>query len=77
MSNTKQSSVERLFEQVCNLDWCNISGEEKLKILEQAKAMHSEETLSLYYEYERHILLREGTVMTFRQFYNKTFGGNK
>jgi hypothetical protein len=41
---SKQSSVEWLFEQVCNLDWRNISGEEKLKTFEQAKEMHKEET---------------------------------
>ena len=42
MSN-KQTSVEWLFEQVCNLDWKNLQGAKKIEILEQAKAMEKEQ----------------------------------
>jgi len=49
MSNNKQSSIEWLFEQVCNLDWKNIQGEKKLEILEQAKAMHKQEIEDTYW----------------------------
>lgn len=43
MSNKKQSSVQWLFEQVVNLDWRNMVGEEKIKIFQQAKEMHKQE----------------------------------
>ena len=43
-------------------------------LLEQAKAMHKEETLKLYYAYEDYVLREEGIIKTFGQFYNETFG---
>ena len=40
----KQTAVEWLFEQVCNLDWKNIVGEEKLKLFEEAKEMEKQQS---------------------------------
>ena len=37
-----QTAVEKLFEQVCNLDWKNLTGDEKLQLFEQAKQMEKE-----------------------------------
>ena len=42
----------------------------------EAKAMHKEETIKLYYAYEDYVLREEGIIKTFGQFYNETFGGN-
>ena len=43
------------------------------EIVQQAKAMHKEETLKLYYAYEDYVLREEGIIKTFGQFYNETF----
>ena len=48
MTNKKQSSVQWLFEQVVNLDWRNMVGEEKIKIFQQAKEMHKQEIVDAY-----------------------------
>ena len=42
-------------------------------LLEQAKAMHKEETIKLYYAYEDYVLREAGIIKTFGQFYNETF----
>ena len=39
----------------------------------EAKAMHKEETLKLYYQYEDYVLREEGIIKTFGQFYNETY----
>jgi hypothetical protein len=44
----KQSSVEWLFEQVVNLDWKNLQGEEKIKIFEKAKEMEKQQVVNAY-----------------------------
>ena len=75
MSNYKQSS---------SIDWLinehfggmeNCTPDFRYKI-EQAKAMHKEETIKLYYAYEDYVLREEGIIKTFGQFYNETYGGN-
>lgn len=38
-----QTGVEFLFEQVANLDWRHLQGEEKLKIFEQAKEIEAKQ----------------------------------
>lgn len=45
----KQSSVDWIFEQVCNLDWKNLQLEKKLEIFEQARSMHREEIDDAYW----------------------------
>jgi hypothetical protein len=80
MGNDKQSSVEWLFEQVCNLDWRNISGEEKLKTFEQAKSMHEKEIehsyLTCYQEYTadgKHWEMGMSPKETFEDYYNEKY----
>jgi hypothetical protein len=40
------TAVEWLFEQVVNLDWRNLQGEEKKKIFDQAKQMEQEQIVT-------------------------------
>ena len=72
MSNNKQSSIEWLVEILGKYN------EEMVFLyqneIEQAKAMHKEETIKLYYAYEDYVLREEGIIKTFGQFYNETFG---
>lgn len=44
----KQSAVEWLFEQVVNLDWKNLQGEEKIKIFEKAKEKEKQQIVNAY-----------------------------
>jgi hypothetical protein len=44
----KQSAVEWLFEQVANLDWRNLQGEEKIKIFDKAKEMEKQQVVNAY-----------------------------
>ena len=72
----KQSSIEWLFEQVCNLDWKNLQGEKKLEILEQAKAMHKEEIMDANFFGQRlHAKSVTNTMMedNAEGYYNETF----
>ena len=75
MNNNKQSSVEWLIEKLGKYN------EEMIFLyqneIQEAKAMHKDETLKLYYAYEDYVLREEGIIKTFGQFYNETFGGNK
>jgi hypothetical protein len=68
----KQSSIEWLREELLKRDM-DISVKD---LFEQAKAMHKEETIKLYYAYEDYVLREEGIIKTFGQFYNETYGGN-
>jgi hypothetical protein len=45
MEQIKETPVEWLFEQVVNLDWKNLQGEEKIKIFEQAKEMEKQQII--------------------------------
>ena len=82
MSN--QSSIQWFFDQLVAHGYIVVNKTtygDKVKakheiLLEQAKAMHKEETLKLYYAYEDYVLREEGIINTFGQFYNETFGGN-
>ena len=73
MSNNKQSSIDWLAEQLKKDINLRLRGFDIDKALEQAKAMHKEETLKLYYAYEDYVLREEGIIKTFGQFYNETF----
>jgi hypothetical protein len=84
MSNNKQSSVEwySVKRDVLEIEIrlgklsANEYAEELAKAEQQAKAMHKEEIIKLYYAYEDYVLREEGIIKTFGQFYNETFGGN-
>jgi hypothetical protein len=54
----------------------NIDTSDYMELKVQAKAMHKEATLKLYYAYEDYVLREEGIIKTFGQFYNETYGGN-
>ena len=50
-------------------------------LLEQAKEMHRQQAINLYYEYERYVMMNqsdeminESVIMTFGQFYKQTYG---
>jgi|694.fasta_scaffold32198_11 hypothetical protein len=79
MSNNKQSSVEKMFQEMLGIqqEGIKLTFDENLDLLHKYKAMHKEETLKLYYAYEDYVLREEGIIKTFGQFYNETFGGNK
>jgi len=71
MSNKKQSSVQWLFEQVVNLDWRNMVGEEKIKIFQQAKEMHKQEIMDSFDIRKIDIAFDKKTTSV--QYYTDTF----
>lgn len=80
MSNNKQSSVEfflyEMFSLLGEFENKALPSYKIMDLFEQAKAMHKEETIKLYYAYEDYVLREEGIIKTFGQFYNETYGGN-
>ena len=80
MTNNKQSSVEfflyEMFSLLGEFENKALPSYKIMDLFEQAKAMHKEETIKLYYAYEDYVLREEGIIKTFGQFYNETFGGN-
>ena len=80
MSNNKQSSVEfflyEMFSLLGEFENKALPSYKIMDLFEQAKAMHKEETIKLYYAYEDYVLREEGIIKTFGQFYNETFGSN-
>jgi hypothetical protein len=81
MSNNKQSSVEfflyEMFSLLGEFENKALPSYKIMDLFEQAKAMHKEETIKLYYAYEDYVLREEGIIKTFGQFYNETFGGTE
>ena len=49
----------------------------RFELEQQAKEMHRQQAINLYYEYERYEMLAESVVMTFGQFYKQTYGGGE
>ena len=47
------------------------------EFIEQAKEMEKQQAIRLHYEYELYVMMNESVVMTFGQFYEQTYGGNK
>jgi hypothetical protein len=54
------------------------------KAFQQAKEMHRQQAINLYYEYERYVMMNqsdeminESVIMTFGQFYKQTYGGGE
>jgi hypothetical protein len=79
MKNDKQTAVEWFLDQliehriiIVNKTTYQVKYKHEI-LLEQAKAMHKEETLKLYYAYENYVLREEGIIKTFGQFYNETY----
>jgi hypothetical protein len=76
-NNKQQTAVEWLSQKVLHREWELLTQEKKRKILEQAKEMEKEQAIKLHYEYELYVMMNESVVMTFGQFYEQTYGGNK
>ena len=75
MSNNKQSSVEMIEEFLlshCNPTICNVEWSDFKLMLEHAKAMHKTEHFNTWWHG-----ISENEPITFEQYYNETFGGNK
>ena len=68
----KQTAVEWLFEQVANIDWRNLQGEEKIKILEQAKEMEKEQQMKTY-----EVALMRGTSYDEDVYHEKKWGDSE
>ena len=83
-NNKQQTAVEWFAKKVMHLDWKFSNQKEKEKIIQQAKEMHRQQAINLYYEYERYVMMNqsdemitESVIMTFGQFYKKTYGGGE
>jgi hypothetical protein len=79
MDNKQQTAVEWYDNQLRKVfsnttEASNFSHEE---LLEQAKEMHRQQAISLYYEYERYAMMNQPDEMTFGQFYKQTYGGKQ
>ena len=64
------TAVEWLFEQVVNLDWRNLQGEEKIKIFKKAKEMEKQNVIDAYVV--AHGDLIEHSKPMAEQYYDKT-----
>jgi hypothetical protein len=85
-NNKQQTAVEWYDNQLRKVfsnttEASNFSHEE---LLEQAKEMHRQQAINLYYEYERYVMMNqsdeminESVIMTFGQFYKQTYGGGE
>jgi hypothetical protein len=72
MSNKQQTATEWFFEQVCNLDWKNLNGREKVLIFQKAKAMEKEQMINVILDNRNNT-----SQVTFKdpeQYYQQTYG---
>lgn len=83
MSNNKQSSVELFAKTLAEQGLLPTRDYKNLVAYQQAKAMHKEETLKLYNDFQDYLDEEfknqcggQGNILTFEQYYNITFGGN-
>jgi uncharacterized coiled-coil protein SlyX len=93
-NNKQQTAVDWLVEQFKEYDFADVKDTENYIIkmqsfvltekLEQAKEMHRQQAINLYYEYERYVMMNqsdemitESVIMTFGQFYKQTYGGGE
>ena len=67
MENKKLSSVEWLEQELKKIPFVNV-----LEVFEQAKAMHKTEHFNTWWHG-----ISENEPITFEQYYNETYGGNK
>ena len=72
-----QTAVEFLFEQVCNLDWKNLTGEKKTEILEQAKAMEKEQIISAWNGHKYNKWGTENTFVNGEHYYKEIYEAPK
>ena len=70
MENNKQTSVNYLLSHIWTTDWVNYTREQKLAIIEKAKAMHKQEIINSFFEGAY-----GGDNISGEQYYNETYGG--
>ena len=72
MSNNKQSSVEKMFQEMLGIqqEGIKLTFDQNLALLEKYKAMHKEEHRKTYYQGVR------SNFQDFYGYYIETFGGN-
>ena len=83
MTNNKQSSVEWYSNEIGKITALALNGKMtglqwkylQAKALEQAKAMHKEETINSYCDGRLSVISKN--VISAEQYYNETFEGNK
>ena len=75
MSNNKQSSVEKMFQEMIEIQQSGkkLTFDENLALLEKYKAMHKEEIKDALIDGSLNSTLIEYRIP---QYYNETFGGN-
>jgi hypothetical protein len=71
MTNNKQQTAVEWLQSI------ELERDLTLADWKQAKEMHRQQAINLYYEYERYEMLAESVVMTFGQFYKQTYGGGE
>jgi hypothetical protein len=67
VSNNKQSSIEWLEQELKKIPFVNV-----LEVFEQAKAMHKTGHFNTWWHG-----ISENEPITFEQYYEQTYGGNK
>ena len=79
MSNNKQSSIEKMFQEMLGIqqEGIKLTFDENLALLEKYKAMHKEEVLNFDSLLDKHQInaYKNNTIYLSREeFYNETFG---
>ena len=76
MSNDKQSSVEKMFQEMLGIqqEGIKLTFDENLDLLEKYKAMHFEENADTWNNAIDAV--EKDKWNSFEQYYNETFGGN-
>ena len=80
MSNNKQSSVERMFQEMLGIqqEGIKLTFDENLALLEKYKAMHKDEITKAHgNQYDYSYSQIDPKKVTGEQYYEQTFGGNK
>ena len=77
MSNNKQSSVEKMFQEMLGIqqEGIKLTFDENLALLEKYKAMHKEEMINFTTDWHHNGLLSLGVLVStsVEEHYNKTF----
>jgi hypothetical protein len=84
--NKQQTAVDFIFDELASKNLLGIFTYEQFKqveeILKQAKEMEKEKAIKLYIDYENYLHEEfkhqnggQAVILSFREFYNKTYGG--
>ena len=81
MENNKQTAVNYLLSHIWTTDWVNYTREQKLAIIEQAKAMNKEEIIEGYANGHndgcRYMNNEKQQFEHAEQYYEQTYGGGE